>query len=112
MHHAVAIRRGESWLLVRRSTTGTWAGMWELPSVEHPRSLTDSQLIDALPFRITNLQLVETFTHLLSHREVQFRIYTAQSRVRRGEWRTRSEMVDMGMSSAMRRAIERLAVGA
>ena len=111
VHHAVAIRRGDSWLLVRRPTTGTWAGMWELPSVERPRALADSKLAEALPFRVTNLQLVDTFTHLLSHREVRFRIYTAQSRVRRGEWRSWSEMADMGMSSAMRRAIERLAEG-
>ena len=82
--------------------------MWELPSVESPTVLSDAKLLEKLPFQVTNLQLVEEFTHLLTHREVRFRIYRARSRVRRGEWRAPNEIEDMAMSTAMRRAITRL----
>ena len=82
--------------------------MWEMPSVERARPLSIPQLLEALPFRATNLRLVDSFTHLLTHREVRFRIYIADTRIRRGEWRSLSEMEEMGMSSAMRGAIRRL----
>ena len=108
VHHSVAIWRDGHWLLQRRPEKGTWASMWELPSIESPSTLSDAKLREKLSFQVTNLQLVDEFTHLLTHREVRFRIYRARSRVRRGEWRAPNEMEDMAMSTAMRRAIRRL----
>jgi A/G-specific adenine glycosylase len=108
VHHSVAIWRDGHWLLQRRPEKGTWASMWELPSIESSSTLSDAKLREMLPFQVTNLQLVDEFTHLLTHREVRFRIYRARSRVRRGEWRDPDEIEDMAMSTAMRRVIRRL----
>jgi A/G-specific adenine glycosylase len=106
-HHAVALRRDERWLLTRRARTGHWAGMWELPSVEDSQVLDTEELQKALPIRTTNLKLVDEFTHLLSHREIRLRIYTARTRQRRGEWCSLEEIEEIAMSSAMRKVIFR-----
>lgn len=111
-HHAVAIERDERWLLMRRNRNSHWAGMWELPSVEDDRAMETDVLSQALPIRTSNLQLVDEFTHLLSHREIRLRIYTARTRQRRGEWRSLTEIEEIAMSSAMRKAIRRAAVKA
>ena len=83
--------------------------MWEMPSIERSEPLQDNALLEVLPLRATHLQLVETFKHLLSHREIRFRIYTARTRARRGTWKTLEEIEDMAMSSAMRGAMRRVA---
>ena len=104
-HHAVAIQRNGKWLLTQRSRSGHWAGMWELPSVEDSRPLGIPELNDALAISTTDLHLVDEFTHLLSHREIRLRIYSARTRQRRGEWRTIEEIEELAMSSAMRKAL-------
>lgn len=108
VHHAVGIERNGKWLLTQRPAAGHWAGMWELPSVESEMALSEKRVAEGLEFRVTNLQLVETFTHLLSHREIQFRIYTARTRQRKGVWHSPAVLEEIAMSSAMRRAIGRL----
>lgn len=97
---------------MRRNRNSHWAGMWELPSVEDDRAMETDVLSQALPIRTSNLQLVDEFTHLLSHREIRLRIYTARTRQRRGEWRSLTEIEEIAMSSAMRKAIRRAAVKA
>lgn len=108
VHHAVALERNGRWLLVQRPPRGHWAGMWELPSVESDRVLSDDVFAEQLPMRVRALRLVETFTHLLSHREIRFRIYTARTLQRKGEWRSPEVVETCAMSSAMRRAIQRV----
>jgi adenine-specific DNA glycosylase len=94
-------------LLTQRATTGHWAAMWELPSVESESPLNDGDLLARLSIPVAKLRFVESFTHLLSHREIRFRIYRGTTRQRRGAWRTPEEIDDVAMSSAMRRAIQR-----
>ena len=108
VHHAVALERNGQWLLVQRPPSGHWAGMWELPSVESDGVLSDEAFAEQLPMGIREVRLVETFTHLLSHREIHFRIYTGRTRQRKGAWRSPEIVENCAMSSAMRRAIQRV----
>ncbi|MFN0131773.1 MAG: A/G-specific adenine glycosylase [Phycisphaerales bacterium] len=69
-------------LLERRPDTGLWAGLWQLPTWERPRSFpTAAILADALGLSLQ--RPIATRRRELSHRAVRFRLYAAS--LARGE---------------------------
>jgi A/G-specific adenine glycosylase len=108
-------RRGRV-LLVRRHGDGLFGGLWELPTVE----LTGGQrpsaepLARALGTRITLGGSLARVKRTLTHRDLTLEVYEAkgsraprvQSPYAEHAWCTRLEAEQLGMSTAMVRALE------
>jgi A/G-specific adenine glycosylase len=104
-HHVVVIRRGRRLLLEQRPQRGLWASMWSPPAVESPRRLRRSQIESGMPVSIADLQHAGAFEHQTTHRRIQFHVYTASSRARRGVWRAPDELDDLPMSNAHKKVL-------
>lgn len=117
LHHVVAVvRRGDSYLLVKRPSKGLWAGLWEFPNLncEKPR-----RRIAALK-RLLNRYADKTksryedkgmYSHRLTHRLFHFHIYLTRLDLRRStsvehdglRWVTERGLKRLPISTACRR---------
>jgi A/G-specific adenine glycosylase len=107
-HHAVIMERRGRVLLERRGERGLWAGLWQPPTIEGPAHLAAPDLATALAaagLKVTGLRHVSSFTHLTTHRHVLVHVHVAATRIRRGSWLGRDELLRVAMSSAHRRAL-------
>ena len=74
---SLVIRDGDSIYLEQRPSTGMWAGMYQLPTLERddrahePTELTQAGIHDP--------KHIESFTHITTHRIVEFAIYRADA---------------------------------
>ncbi len=72
---SLVIRDGDSIYLEQRPSTGMWAGMYQLPTLERddrahePNDLAQTDIITP--------EHIESFTHITTHRIVEFAIYRA-----------------------------------
>lgn len=101
--HCVVVRRGDELLLEQRPATGLWASLWQPVSVETEEELDPATLDAALPVRVTDTERVESFVHQTTHRIVHVHVWTARTRVRKGEWHGLDALPPM--SNAHRRAV-------
>jgi A/G-specific adenine glycosylase len=76
-HHAVVLRRRGRLLLERRDDSGLWAGMWQAPTIESEHELTESEVIDRLPYPVGSLTPQGTVERRLTHRTVYLHVYHA-----------------------------------
>ncbi len=104
-HHCVLIERAGSLLLEQRPERGLWAYMWQPVTVESEVMLDDAQLVEGLGFGVSRLCLADVFTHQTTHRRVEFRVYTAKARIRRGDWQPLRAIKSLPMSNPHRRMI-------
>lgn len=105
-HHAVIVRRGKKVLLERRPDRGLWSNMWQPPTVEADRALTPRAIRKTLDLPLEDMSKKCTFEHQTTHRRIVFHVYEAQSNTRRGTWRAITDLNDLPMSNAHRRALE------
>ena len=113
-HHAVVVRRGVGsgarLLLERRPSSGMWADMWQVPTVEAARALSVDAVrsgVSGSASSVTELKKVASFEFGTTHRLITFCVYTARSRQRRGVWRCADDLSDLPMSNAQRRVLAR-----
>lgn len=81
---ALVIESGEHVLLHRRSDSGLWAGMWELPNAEANGEKIDEVCEAILPASVrkslTRPVKAHAVQHQLTHRTVRFNVYRATCR--------------------------------
>lgn len=104
-HHVVVIRRADKILFEQRGRDGLWAGMWQAPTIESDTALDEQAILDALPMRVESLTAIGSFTHTTTHRLIEFQVFSARSRVRKGEWRELDDVADLPLSAAQRRVL-------
>jgi A/G-specific adenine glycosylase len=76
VHSSVLVRDGRGGVLVeRRPDTGLWAGMWQAPTLETKARPSPKRL--AAWLGVSRLRRVGGFTHLTSHRAVEFAVFDA-----------------------------------
>lgn len=115
VHHAVALiesERGEI-LVEKRPSTGLWAGMWQPPALERDdRPATASELAAWLGAPLP--ERIGSFTHLTTHRTVEFTVWGAAGPVdpARGRWREPSEVAALALSNPHRRILAMIGAGA
>lgn len=107
-HHAVAVRRGNRWLIEQRGSDGLWSRMWQVPTIETGSKLTRSRLADRLPVRVQSIEPLTVFDHQTTHRRIRFHVFCATSRSRRGDWRTLDEIADLPLSVPQQRIVAML----
>jgi len=75
---SVAMHRDDQVILNQRPSSGMWASMYQLPTVERDdRSPTIGEI--EVELGIGTPELIDTFTHITTHRIVEFKIYTGDS---------------------------------
>ena len=112
-HHVVIIRRRARLLVEQRPSKGLWSNMWQPPAVEGLEAMEPAAVAEAFAERglpLVRLAAHSTFTHETTHRRVGFNVYTATTRMRRGEWADAHRLKTLPMSAAHRRAIETMYV--
>lgn len=109
---AVAIQdsRGRI-LLEQRGHGGMWAGMWQAPTLERTdRPPTRAELARAVGLKAADLSPRGTFTHITTHRTIEFAVFAAAwpsaGRPARGEWCEPAELASRGISSAQNRILK------
>ena len=90
----------------REEQSGLWSRMWQTPTVEAETALAAPALVSRLPVTISDMTAAGRFVHQTTHRRVEFHVYTAMSRARRGVWRAADDLADLPMSNAQRRVLE------
>lgn len=113
---SVVVRdHGSGRLLVRRrSERGLWPGLWEAPSVERPdRPPSPAEARAATGIRL--LSIIEdpaaAFTHLTTHRRIEFRVYRAAARASAATagtdrlWIAPGRLRTLGLSTPQRRIL-------
>lgn len=73
---SVAICRDDQIVLHQRPTTGMWAGMFQLPTIERDDAAPTADEI-AGSLGIDEPEHVQTFIHITTHRIVEFAVYRA-----------------------------------
>lgn len=93
-------------LVEQRPATGMWAGLWQAPTIETPRSLTAPRVAAAFGLAHTPSRVCR-FSLATSHRDVRFQVLTARSPGSRpgAEWKSPSQISRLGLSSAQRRIL-------
>ena len=107
-HHAVVVQRGDRVLVERRPSDGLWSNMWQVPTVEAGRALSQTELRGRLPVNMTRLEKLARFEHQTTHRRITFHVFEGRSRTRRGEWHHLDNLDDLPMSNPQRRILDML----
>jgi len=98
-HDVIFVRRGGRVLLRRRPARGLLAGLWELPSLERARCRPSQPLL--------------TLRHAITNKRITLRVFAGKPHVapnRNGGWRwvSRTELAQLALSAAHRRAVEQI----
>lgn len=119
-HHAVVITRNGKIIVEKRGERargngqmkrGLWEGLWQVPTVESTTRLSDVDIQLRLPFTVAGMIAAGGFTHVLSHRRIQFHIYRARSTTKRGVWHMPRDLDALPMSNAQRKILQLTAIG-
>lgn len=113
-HTVVVLTVGAKVLVERRPSEGLWAGLWQAPTIESEKPLSERDVRErlGLPKRLT-LQRRDDFVFQTTHRDITFRVFVGEAResdvppspdiIRRVV--SREELASLGMSSPMRRIL-------
>lgn len=108
---AIVERADGAVLVEQRGAAGMWAGLWQAPTLERAdRPPTGAELARALGLPARSMVAGESFEFLATHRRLRFAPYVACIRtgqsIKRGEFRHRTDLATLGMSSPQRRLVD------
>jgi A/G-specific adenine glycosylase len=118
---AIVIERDDALLLLRRPPRGLWGGLWEPPmgeieKRERPVAAAARVAKACTGLELLNIQALDRFEHVLTHRRMQFHAFVA--RARRGarlaldgydaaRWQPRARATALGVAAWTRRLLAR-----
>ncbi len=104
-HYSVIVECKNEIAIEKRSEQGLWAGMWQVPTVESSKGLTESQVANKLQLQ-EGLQHRGEFEHVLSHRIISFTVFSCQvTRDSRFSWINQEEVDNLPLASAQRKVL-------
>jgi len=104
-HYSVVVECQNEIAIEKRSENGLWAGMWQVPTVESSKKLTEKQIATKLQLQNGMRQLGE-FEHVLTHRIISFTVFSCQvNRDSRFSWLNREEVENLPLASAQRKVL-------
>ncbi|MEM1445710.1 MAG: A/G-specific adenine glycosylase [Planctomycetota bacterium] len=118
-HHVLAIFRGGKLLFEQRPSTGLWANMWQLPTVEgmdsapHAHAGISEHIRERFGLIVTPPQEVSRFPHATTHRAIAFVVHTAEIESGRlkpksGVWRRADQVDDLPLPKPQLKALQLL----
>jgi A/G-specific adenine glycosylase len=117
---AVLAERDGKLLLVRRPPSGLWGGLWEPPwqPVRAPGRAAPSVTVAAhvaktcTGLELADIQSVDRFDHVLTHRRMRFHVFRARARGRlkldgydAARWQPRARAAELGVAAWTRRLL-------
>ena len=104
-HYAVVLRCNGKFAFEQRGDQGLWAGMWQVPTLESTRKLKKAQIAEALQIE-SDLVLSGSFEHTLTHRIIDFTVYTCEVvKDDRFRWHTSDTLEALPLASAQRKVL-------
>ncbi|MBO6740415.1 MAG: A/G-specific adenine glycosylase [Phycisphaerales bacterium] len=80
---SVVVRDGDDIHLEQRPSAGMWAGMYQLPTLERDDRAYESSDLEAAG--LADAEHIDSFTHITTHRIVEFAVYRAPAPTRTPE---------------------------
>ncbi len=111
VHHVVVMVSNGRVLMQCRPVSGMWAGMFQPLTVESARPLRTKELQSAVPLAIRKLVQRELIVHQTTHREIEFRVYTAETSAADRSWPTVEAALRLPLSNPHRRILQQWAAG-
>ncbi|MEM1097871.1 MAG: NUDIX domain-containing protein, partial [Planctomycetota bacterium] len=113
-HHVLAIQRNGKLLFEQRPSTGLWANMWQLPTIENDDALLADHVRERFGLTVTPPQEVSRFQHATTHRAITFVVHTAEVEAGRlkpksGLWRLHDQLDDLPLPKPQLKALKLLA---
>jgi len=104
-HYAVVLTCKGRRAFEKRDDHGLWAGMWQVPTLESSKKLPKAQIAEGLHLK-GNLTFAGSFEHTLTHRIINFTVYTCEVGLdNRFAWHTSDTLDSMPLSSAQRKVL-------
>lgn len=101
--------KGSSILLEQRPSTGMWASMYQAPTIERDdRAHTPWEVADHSGIEPDTLEELGSFTHITTHRIVEFVVYKAdqgESKSSNQSYRTIDSLDQIAISNAQRKVL-------
>lgn len=105
-HHAVVMTCNGEYAFEQRSDTGIWASMWQVPTVESINKMDGAQIAKELHIH-DSIKLIGSFTHILTHRIVEFRVFACEiDRDERFQWHALDSIDSIPLASAQRKVLD------
>ena len=104
-HYAVVMEKDNCLAFEQRGSTGLWAGMWQVPTVESTIKLSLLQVSKHLQLE-NKLHLAGKFEHILSHRIISFTVFSCQGVTdSRFSWLHRDAIDELPLATAQRKVL-------
>jgi A/G-specific adenine glycosylase len=104
-HYAVVLTNNGEIAFEQRQDKGLWAGMWQVPTFESVSSVESQQVAEELDLQ-KKLLFLGTFKHVLTHRIVEFQVYTCEfDRDSRFTWHAKDSLEAIPLASAQRKVL-------
>ena len=103
---SVVVRDGDTLHLEQRPSSGMWAGMYQLPTLEREDRAHKPGDLEAAG--LTDAEHIESFTHITTHRIVEFAVYRADTPAQRPDNWTKhpiSALETLAISNAQVKAL-------
>ena len=105
-HNAVVMTCKGEYAFEQRSDIGIWASMWQVPTVESKNKMKATQIAKELQIH-DSIKLIGSFTHILTHRIVEFRVFTCEiDRDKRFQWHALDSIDRIPLASAQRKVLD------
>ena len=104
-HHAVVLTCKGKIALEQRASTGLWASMWQVPTIESTRKMTSTQVAKklGLPPKLSRLGF---FDHTLTHRVISFCVFRCEIDCdERFEWHEINSLDAVPLANAQRKVL-------
>jgi len=105
---AVIAAENGSILLEQRPSSGMWANMYQVPTIERDdRQSTPEEITTHLGVGVDSIEPTGSFTHITTHRIVEFAIYRAKGVIRahHQHYRTLETLDEIALSNAQRKVL-------
>ena len=87
--------------------------MFQTPTIEHPdRHVTNTELANALGIQDSGLEHISSFTHITTHRIVEFEVFRAHGveSVNGRAYQSLASLDNIGISNAQRKVLDRAGI--
>jgi len=111
---SIVSTKGQSLLIEQRPSTGMWAKMFQVPTIERDdRQTTPEELTTHLGVGAGDIEPAGSFTHITTHRIVEFAIYRSKrvKPTKNQSYRTLDSLDTIALSNAQRRVLALAGLG-
>jgi A/G-specific adenine glycosylase len=104
-HYSVVMCHKDELAFEKRSDSGLWAGMWQVPTIESSKKLTRANIAKQLQLP-DGIQKLGKFEHVLTHRVISFTVFSCNTdRESRFSWLNHGDIEDLPLASAQRKVL-------